>query len=87
MAIRTKDLPVATTIEDDDEILIDGPDGTRSITWAALKTLLLSELPVCIGGNGDPEGVVEGVLNQIYTNRLTGDIFKKTIDGGTTGWI
>jgi len=40
-----------------------------------------------ISGSGDPEGEVLGNRGQVFLRSDTGDIYKKTTDNATTGWV
>jgi hypothetical protein len=42
--------------------------------------------PGLYSGNGSPEGVVTAVPGSIYTDVLTGNIYKKLTGNGNTGW-
>jgi len=42
--------------------------------------------PGLYSGNGSPEGVVTAVPGSIYTDVLTGNLYKKLTGNGNTGW-
>ena len=53
--------------------------------WSGLVTASVNFLAF-VSGNGSPEGVLEASLGKEYFDSVAADFYKKTIDGGNTGW-
>jgi len=54
-------------------------------SWSGFITQTVNDLAF-ITGTGSPEGVVEALLGKEYFDSVAENFYKKTTNGGNTGW-
>lgn len=68
----------------DRRLVEDNLAPTQQVTTWAQR---VSEGAQTLEGEGSPEGVVEGFIGWDFLDTLNTVFYKKSIEGGTTGWI